>query len=132
MPLKESGGRDQAAFLFQDLVVEGFAGQAFAAQGGDRFGWGEVKKAADQAPLGVAGKMAMRAAGDDQYRVAGLHFIGARHLALTNMELLELFVQFPGLGLEFVASAHGGISGEAIYSSLYSIYCVHKEDFLGE
>ena len=76
--------------------------------------------------------MAVRAAGDDQYWIAGLHFVGAGHFALANMQLLELLVQFPGLGLEFVASTHGGISGETIYSSLYSISGVHKEDSSGE
>jgi hypothetical protein len=72
--------------------------------------------------------MAIAAGDDHQHRVGWVHFPGAGHVALLKMKLRKLPVQCPGLCLEFVASAHGGISSEAIYSSLYSIYRVHKDN----
>jgi hypothetical protein len=67
--------------------------------------------------------------GDHQYRVSGVYLYSTRHIALGKMKQWEVPVQFPRLGFEFVASAHRGISCDAIYSSLYSILRVYKDDF---
>ena len=68
--------------------------------------------------------------GDHQHGVGRVDFPGLGHLALAQMKLREMPVQRPGFSLEFVASAHGGISSDAIYSSLYSINRVHKNDLV--
>jgi hypothetical protein len=60
-----------------------------------------------------------------------VHFAAAGHFALAGVKLRKAPVQCPDPGLEFVASAHGGVSGITIYSSLYSIFDVHKADLFG-
>lgn len=111
---------------FENFAVERPAGESYTGQGDKRVARLMVEKTANQPPASRAAHMAATSRSNHQYRISRVHFKRTGHVCLSKPKQREAPVQRAGFCIEFVAFAHGGLPGDTIYSSLYSIRGVHK------